>query len=588
VSDGVPINSRISAVGKDAPESRHPLIRLVLPALILLVLGFLVIYPTAVLVAASFLDKPPRPGEPFGQLTAANYLSLFSAEKLEATWNSLIFSSAGSLIALAAGSALAWLVTRTDVPAKTLGWLAGVMPLFISSLVGAVAYSLIASPRSGYVNLLLRDLGVDFRFNVYSGGGIVFVLAVFYAPYAFLLVASALRLMNPELEEAAEAHGASRLTILRTVTFPMVAPAILGAGILILVLTIENFPVPQILGTPSGIDTVPGLIFRMIMFSPPRPTQAAAIGILLVVIMVGLVWLQSRLLSRRAYHTVSGKGFRPKIMRLGRWRWPAFCFCLVYLLLGVVFPLFALMESALRAHSYIPDFLSLFDTSKFSLDNFAHILEYQPFLKALKNSILLGIGTAIFGTLLHFVLSYYVNRTTLPLRRTIEQIAMMPVAIPSLIIGVGFLWAWIALPLPIYGTLTILVLAYTARFMPQGYRSISATILQVHRDLEDSAVVSGASSAKAVTTILVPLIRPGIVSAMLLLFVLALRELSTSIFLFTSETQVLAIVLYEQWEAGSWSRVATISILYSALLLAVTFLSRRWLGIGEVNRESNL
>lgn len=565
----------------EAWKSGHRLTRILLPTAVLLILGFLVIYPTAMLVAASFLDKPPRPGEPLGNLTAANYLSLFSAETLEATWNSLVFSCSGSLLALVAGSGLAWVVTRTDVPGKPLVWLAGIMPLFISSLVGAVAYSLIASPRSGYINLLIRDLGFDFRLNAYSGGGVIFVLGIFYAPYAFLLVSSALRLMNPELEEAAEAHGASRFAVLRTVTFPMVTPAILGAGILILVLTIENFPVPQVLGTPSGIDTIPALIFRMMMFSPPRPTGAAAIGILLLAMMVVLVWAQSRLLSRRAYHTVSGKGFRPKIMTLGAWRWPVFALCMIYLLLGVVFPLFALMESALRAHSYVPGFLSLFDVSKFSTKNFSAILHYRPFLMALKNSIMLGVATAIFGTLLHFTLSYYVNRTSYPLRRTVEQIVMMPVAIPSLIIGIGFLWAWITLPLPIYGTLTILVLAYTARFMPQGYRSISATILQVHRDLEDSAIVSGASRAKAATTILMPLIRPGIFSAMLLLFVLALRELSTSIFLFTSETQVLAIVLYEQWEAGSWTRVATISILYSALLLAVTFLSRRWLGFGE-------
>lgn len=569
------------AVGTEVMKTGHALTRYLLPTAVLLILGFLVIYPTAMLVAASFLDRPPRPGEPLGSITAANYVSLLSADTLEATRNSLLFSCCGSLLALIAGSGLAWLVTRTDVPGKTLVWLSGVMPLFVSSLVGAVAYSLIASPRSGYINLLFRDLGLDFRLNVYSGGGIIFVLGIFYAPYAFLLVASALRLMNPELEEAAEAHGASRLTVLRTVTFPMVTPAILGAGILILVLTIENFPVPQVLGTPSGIDTIPALIFRMMMFSPPRPTGAAAIGILLLALMVLLVWAQSRLLSRRAYHTVSGKGFRPKIMALGGWRWPAFVVCMLYLLLGVVLPLFALMESALRAHSFVPSFLSLFDVSKFSFKNFAAILHYRPFLMALKNSIILGIATALFGTFLHFMLSYYVNRTRYPLRRVVEQIVMMPVAIPSLIIGMGFLWAWIALPLPIYGTLTILVLAYTARFMPQGYRSISATILQVHRDLEDSAIVSGASRGKAVATILMPLIRPGIFSAMLLLFVLALRELSTSIFLFTSETQVLAIVLYEQWEAGSWSRVATISILYSALLLAITFFGRKRLGFGE-------
>jgi iron(III) transport system permease protein len=207
------------------------------------------------------------------------------------------------------------------------------------------------------------------------------------------------------------------------------------------------------------------------------------------------------------------------------------------------------------------------------------MLHYRPFQDAFVNSLIVGVMTAIIGTTFHFVLSYYVNRTHQPWRGPIEYIAMMPVAIPALIIGMGFLWAWIALPLPIYGTLTILVLAYTARFMPQGYRAVSSTILQVHRDLEDSAIVSGAGRVRAAFDILTPLIRPGVASAMFLLFLLSMRELSTSLFLFTAKTRVLAIVLYEQWETGSWSHVAAISLLYSALLLVVTIVGQRWVGL---------
>ena len=181
------------------------------------------------------------------------------------------------------------------------------------------------------------------------------------------------------------------------------------------------------------------------------------------------------------------------------------------------------------------------------------------------------------GTAFHFSLSYYVNRTTLPFRPLVEYIAMTPVAVPSLIIGMGFLWAWISFP--IYGTLAILVLAYTARFTPQGYRAVSSTILQVHRDLEDSAVVSGATKKRAAWDILVPLIRPGLFSATMLLFVLSMRELSTSLFLFTANTRVLAIVLYEQWESGSWARVSTISLLYTALLFVIVFAGRKWMGV---------
>src|SRR3990170_4335740 len=170
----------------------------------------------------------------------------------------------------------------------------------------------------------------------------------------------------------------------------------------------------------------------------------------------------------------------------------------------------------------------------------------------------------------------------MPLRRSIEYLVMLPVAVPALLIGMGFLWAWIWLPLPIYGTLWILALAYIARFLPQGFRSISATIGQVHHDLEDGARVAGASLVRAAWSILTPLILPGIAATMLLLFILSMRELSTSLFLFTTDTRVLSIVIYEQWEAGQWSRVAAMSLTYSALLLAFTVLGRRWLGLREL------
>lgn len=576
----------MAVVDQRAPDGRSTVavyfFRYWLPVLLTAILGFLIIYPLGTIILASFLDSPPRPGTPLGNFTVDNYASLLSSANLRAVWNSIIYSVSASALALGIGGLLAWIVARTDVPARGLVGFASVAPLFISALVGAIAYSLIASPRSGYINLLLMDLGIDFRFNIYSGTGIVFVLALFYAPYAFLFMSSALQLMNPELEEAAEAHGASRRTMLTTITFPLIKPALLGAAILILVLTLENFPVPQVLGNPAGIETMPTVLFRMMMHSPPRPAEAAAVGMLMLVTMMVLVYVQNRLLRQQSFHTVSGKGFRPKIIKLGRWRWAAFAFAMLYFLLAIVLPIFALLQSSLRAHLFVPSFLSLFDVSVFSFRHFEDTWRYGPFQGALVNSVILGVATAVVGTSLHFTLSYYVNRTRMPWRGAVEYVAMMPAAIPSLIIGMGFLWAWIALPLPIYGTLTILVLAYTARFMPQGYRSISSTIVQVHKDLEDSAVVSGASRTRAALDILAPLIRPGIASSMLLLFILALRELSTSIFLFTSDTRVLAIVLYEQWESGSWARVATISLFYTALLSAITLIGRRFLGLRGV------
>ena len=555
------------------------LLRNMLPAALLLALALLVLFPLAMLVYASFLDSPPRPGAPAGNFTLANYATFADPGTIEAARNSLLFALGATALALGIGSLLAWLVTRTDVPAKRLVGLAGVMPLFMSSLVGALAYALIASPRSGYVNLALRDLGIPLTLNVYSPAGIIVVLALFYAPYAFLFMSSALQLMNPELEEAAQAHGAGRGAVLGHITLPLVKPALLGAAVLILVLTLENFPVLQILGSPTGIETMPSTIFRLMMQTPPRPTEAAAVGMLLLAVMIGLVYLQSRMLRQRSYVTVTGKGFRPKLNHLGIWRWPALMAAVLYLVLAVVLPLFALTQSALRAHQFIPNFAALFDPSALGLRHFQDIFSYEPFIRAFWNSILVGLLTALIGTAFHFVLSYYVNRTTMPLRRTVEYIAMLPVAVPALLIGMGFLWAWLSLPLPLYGTLWILALAYIARFLPQGFRSISATIVQVHHDLEDSAVVSGATRAGAVWRILTPLILPGVAATMLLLFILSMRELSTSLFLFTTDTRVLAIVIYEQWESGRWPRVAAMSLTYSGLLFAITLIGWRWLGM---------
>jgi iron(III) transport system permease protein len=554
------------------------IMRNILPAVLLLALIVLVVFPLAMLVYASFLDSPPRPGAPEGHFTLANYATFGDPLTLEAAGNSIAFALGATALALALGSLLAWLVARTDVPAKPMVGIAGVMPLFMSSLVGALAYALIASPRSGYINMALRDLALPFSVNVYSPLGIIIVLGLFYTPYAFLFMSSALHLMNPELEEAAEIHGAARGVVAAEITFPLVKPALLGAAILILVLTLENFPVLQILGSPTGIETMPSTIFRLMMQTPPRPTEAAAVGMLLLAVMVLLVYLQSRMLRQGAYVTVTGKGFRPKVTPLGAWRWPAFALAMLYLTLAVVLPLFALAQSALRAHQFIPNTAALFDPAAFSLRHFQDIFGYEPFLRAFWNSIAVGAITALAGTAFHFVLSYYVNRTTMPLRRTLEYIAMLPVAVPALLIGIGFLWAWISLPVPLYGTLWILAFAYIARFLPQGFRSLSATMVQVHPDLEESAIVAGANRARAAWSILTPLILPGVASTMLLLFILSMRELSTSLFLFTTDTRVLSIVIYEQWESGRWPRVAAMSLAYSGLLFVVTSVGWRWLG----------
>lgn len=545
------------------------------------VLVLLVIVPFGVLAWTSFNVAPPHLQEGT-ELTLGNYGALASSSSLEATWNTVIVATFATLIAVGAGAVLAWLAVRTDIPGKGVAHAAGLVPLFLSPLVGALAWSLLASPRSGYLNLLLNDLGLDWRINIYSLGGIIFVCGLYYTPYSYLFTYSALSLMNPELEQSARVHGANTFHVLRKVTLPLLAPALVGVGLLIFILASENFPVPQILGAPNGIEVLSSRVFHMVAGGSGRHSEAAALGILLMVIISLVLVMQSRLMRRRSYVTVSGKGLRPERVRLGRWRWPAFGFALLYLCVAGGLPFFALTMSALREHQFVPDLAALFATADLSLDTFQEVLDYRPFQQSISNTLIVAIAAAVFGGLLHFTLAYTAQRTRLIGRGFLPHIARLPLAMPSVVIGMGFLWTWATLPFPVYGTLLVIILAFMARFLPQGYEGISASLLRISPELEEAAATSGAGRVTVLRRITMPLIRTGLFSTMFLLFTLALRELTTAIFLFTADTRLLSIVIYDQWESGFWPRVAAISLMYSAILLIVTIIGRRWLAVRQV------
>lgn len=550
--------------------------------LLMTLLFFIVIAPILMLVYASLISVPPRPGHEvsWSNFTLDNFAFITSSNTITATINSLTIGLFGTLFALLGGGALAWLAARTDVPGRPLVQLAGIVPMFVSPLVGALAWSFIGSPSpTGYANLLMRELGLDVTVNLYSVSGIIFVFALYYIPYAFLFIYSALTLMNPELEEVARVHGATIRKTASFVTFPLVAPAILGSALLTFVLIIENFPVPQVLGTPSRINTLPSFIFNLMNTAPSRPNEAAGVGLLLMLVMSVVIWIQRRIISAREYATVTGKGFRPRMIELGKWRWPAFSFVAVYIMLAVVLPFFALFQMAFRQHSFIEDFWGLFDRTAFTMFHFNAVLDYAPFRIGLRNSIIASILTAVIGGALHLMMSYTVYRTKTPGRQWIEYVAMLPLAAPALVLGIGFLWTWLLLPFPLYGTLGILVVAFAVRFMPQGFRSISSSILQVHRDLEESAFVAGASRTRTTVEVTIPLIRSGVVSTMVLLLILSMRELSAAIFLFTSNTRVLSVVIFDLWFSGVLARAAAVSLIYAGLLLVVVMFARRYLGV---------
>jgi iron(III) transport system permease protein len=443
-------------------------------------------------------------------------------------------------------------------------------------LVGALAWALLAGPATGYLNLAFGAMGVPHLIDIYSFTGMIFVLGLYYAPYPFLMVHSALSLMNPDLEDAASLHGAPVRRMLREVTFPLVMPAVLGSAILVFALTVENFPVAQVIGVPGGVDTLPTLIYRLMNASPARSNDAAALAVVLTVLLVVVVAFQQRAMGGKEYTTVSGKGVRARQVSLRGWRIPAAVFAWAYFVLAVLLPILALIVAAMQTSPYVANLGQLGSPGALSLWNMGQTLQSSDFHQVVINSVVVGVATAGIGTALCFALAYTRYRTKAPGRKLLEYVAMLPLAVPAIVLGLGLLWTWLALPIPVYGTLAVLVIAFVAVFLPQGYRGVSASIVQLDKDLEDSAVMLGARRHRAITFVTAPLLRVGLSSTFLLLMMLAMRELTAALFLFTSDTRLLSIAIFDAYDNGSFQSAAELSLLYCAVIGVLAVLARRF------------
>lgn len=556
-----------------------PGLRKEVPSAILAVaLFFLIILPVIFILIAAFSTAVPRPGNTgIGSFTWENFAILWTPEGVESIVNSLVIGTGAGLLALVIGALLAFIAARTDAPFRKFIYLAGMAPMFLPALVGALAWSILASPKSGHLNLLLEAIGIGGHLNIYSHAGIIFVLGIYYAPYAFMLTFSSFSMMNADLEEAASVHGASLGRLFRTVTLPLSVPALAGAAILCFTLAMENFPVNAILGNPAGIETLPTYIYRL-MTGDSRPNAAAGIAIVLTVAVVVVTWLQQRVVNKKQFTTLTGKGNRPRPIPLRWMRWVATGFALAYFILSSVLPGLALAFTAMGNKVYINKYADLF--SGFSLDRMIQAISQADFRSAALNSIVMATLAALAGTLIAFVASYIRYRTTARSGQVLEQVSMLPLAIPQVVLGMGILWAWLTLPFPVFGTLLLLVIATVAVNMPQGYRSLSASMLQMHGDLEQSAVMLGAGRLRAIRDVTVPLMRTGLVSTLLLLLMLGLREMSAILFVYTSDTRVLSILAFHSFENGSISYAAAISLVFSALI-ALVAIATQLIGMRE-------
>jgi iron(III) transport system permease protein len=556
--------------------------------LLLALLAFLVVYPVAMLLLGALTNTNPVV-DGFGafNLSLGNFLTVLGNPNVHAALaNSLIACAGGTALAVGIGLTFSWIVVRTNTPWKRFLGAASMIPLFVPPLVAAVAWGILGSPKTGLINTLLKWGGIDWRIDLYSMGGVIMVFGMYYAPYVYMFTASALRNMDPSLEEAAEISGASAVRTLFTVTFPLIAPAIISGMLLSFVVMLGIYGIPAVLGAPANIHVLTTYIFKLTAWTPPLYSTAAAVAIILMVVTGILVVLQQKVLSARSYTTVAGKAFRPRSLNLGPWRWLTLGLALFYLFVVVMLPTLALLVAGFRKFLFIRDAASLFDGRQYSWVHFEAIFDNPLTVRSIINTMEVGIITALVGGVLAFAIGYTVNRTQAQGRRTIDLLSTLPVAIPGLVVGVAYLWAWIGLPGGLYGTIWILALAFVARFMPDTVKALSTSFLQIHKELEEAAWICGKGLLGTLRTVVLPLVRPGVIAAMTLLFTLAIRELGSSLFLYTSDTMVMAVLLLDYYEGGNTGKTAAFSLVQIALLAVLIGLAN-WLSSGAQNTSSS-
>lgn len=537
-------------------------------ALLLGVLAFLVIYPVSMLLLGALTTtNPVIEGYHIAGVSAGNFITVALNPNVHAALlNSLLACGGGTALAMAIGLLFAWIVVRTDTPWKALIAGAGMLPLFVPPLVAGVAWAILGSPRTGLLNIALAALGLDWRVDFYSMAGMILVFGIYYAPYVYMFTAAALRNMDPSLEEAAEISGASSLRTIFTVTFPLILPAIVSSMLLSFVVMLGIYGIPAALGTPANMPLLTTYIYALTAWSPPLYNTAAAVAVILMFVTGGLVFLQHRILSGRSFTTVAGKAYRPRTLRLGSWRFFTLGLSILYLAVVVVLPSLTLVIAAFRRFLFIRNFAALFDMSQYDLTHFRLMFDNPVTVMSILNSVKVGLLAAACGGVLAFAIGYTVTRTRAPGRYVIDAVATVPVAIPGLVIGVAYLWAWISLPGGLYGTLWILALAFVARFIPDTVKSLSSSLMQIHNELEEASWICGRGLLSTMASVVIPLARPGIIAAMTLLFTLSIRELGSSLFLYSSDTMVMAVHLLNFYEGGNLGVTAAFSLVQMVLL----------------------
>ena len=538
---------------------------------ILLFCAALVIYPLIYLVAESFNTSGTDvfPPEEYG---VGNYLDLIDDWHVLA--NTAFVACIATVMAVAIGFLAAWALTRTKLPGR--GWLERAMelPYYMTPLVGALAWSILAAPRTGFLNQLWHLTGATGDLvNIYSPLGIAWVMALFEGTVAFVMISAAMKSMDPALEEGARVLGAGKWRVMLTVTLPLVLPGVMGAAVFVFAEMLGSFAAAFVLGLPARYVVITTAIWEAVQSFPPDYPRASALGIALFAVMFATLSLYRAMIKRGSYATITGKAFRPRTMAMGRMAWVLFAACITYVIAAVFLPLAALTLISFQRFSTV-----IFSQMQFTFANYETALGFGAVRQAMTNSLMLGVGVATVGVAVMVVLVWIIYRSKAPGHGLIEYVVMFPQAVPRMVFGLAILWAWLNIPIPIYGTLWLLALAYFTVMLPLGVRTLAGVVLQIDKSLEECARVCGASWGYQLRTVTIPLLRPGIIAAWLLVFIASVRELGVSIFLVSPKAKVIAPSIISSWLSSSSELSAALSLIQTAavfIALVVLFRATR-------------
>jgi iron(III) transport system permease protein len=516
--------------------------------------------------------------QPDGSFTVENYISAYSRVRyLEALGNSLVLGVSAGTLCLFFGVPLAWALSRTDMPGKGVVWVSILGTFIIPPYLGAVGWILLAGPNAGWLNRAAVALsGADKGpFNIYSMPGLVLVTACYSFPYVFMFTKSALDLVSSEMEDAANILGAGTLRTMRSITLPLVLPALLGAFILVFLEAIALFGSPALLALPGRFHVVTTQLWQFFEY-PPKVGVAAAYAMPLLCVTVLLFWVQRRLTSRKGYVALTGKGGERRPVRLGAWKWPLLGYCLLVCTLSFFMPMVVICQAALAkawGRGFALDNLTLANL-RFTL------FENTLTRNATIHTFLYAGAAALLAVLLALVVAYIVQREVVGRRAgaALSFLTMTPFVIPGIVLAIGFYAAYTHAPLLLYGTAWILILAFATRFLPIAYANSAASIRSIHPELEDAVRILGGTRLTAVRRVVLPLLKRSLAGAFILVFIPGTRELSSAIFLYSINTQVLSVLLFDKSDEGNFESLASIGLILVVITVALILVGFRLLG----------